>query len=82
MPRLNLTLDEATLVALRQDARRVGARVTTHGRRLLGDALARQERARRRQIWAEASSRDRGDARRLAGDLEPISLELLGDEDE
>lgn len=66
---------------LDRDARRTGDRVATHARRLLGEALERRERLARRRVWAEAYGADRADARQLAAELEPGSLDLLDDED-
>jgi uncharacterized membrane protein len=81
MARLNLTLDEGTLAALRGDARREHRRVATHARELLREAMVRRQQERRARTWAEAYRADRADATALARDLEPGALELMGDED-
>ena len=81
MARLNLTLDEDTLAALRGDARREHRRVSTHARELLREAMERRQRARRARTWAEAYRADRADAHTLLAELEPGELELMGDED-
>jgi hypothetical protein len=80
MARLNLTLPDDTFVALSRDARKAGAPVATHARRLLGEALVRRGLLERRRVWAEAYRSDRADARQLATDLELGTLELLDDE--
>jgi hypothetical protein len=81
MARLNLTLDEGTLAALRGDAQRAHRRVASHARELLCEAMARRQRERRARTWAEAYRADHADARSLLSDLEPGELELMGDED-
>ena len=80
MARLNLTLDEGTLAALRGDAHREHRRVAAHARELLREAMARRQRQRRARTWAEAYSADRADAAKLVRELEPGELELMGDE--
>jgi len=81
MARLNLTLDDDTLAALSREARRAGVGVATHARQLLAEAVARHQLLQRRRVWAEAYQTDRADAGKLVADLEPATLELLGDED-
>jgi post-segregation antitoxin (ccd killing protein) len=81
MARLNLTLDDDTLAALSREARQAGVGVATHARQVLAAAVARHQLLQRRRVWAEAYRADRGDAGKLAADLEPATFELLGDED-
>jgi hypothetical protein len=81
MARLNLTLDEETLAALRGDAQREHRRLATHARELLREAMARRQRERRARTWADAYRADRADATKLVRELEPGALELMGDED-
>jgi hypothetical protein len=81
MGRLNLTLDEDTLAALSREARQAGVRVATHARQLLAEAVARHQLEQKRRVWAEAYRADRAGAGKLVADLEPATLELLGDED-
>ena len=81
MGRLNLTLDDDTLAALSREARQAGVRVATYARQLLAEAVARHQLQQKRRVWAEAYRADRSDAGKLVADLEPATLELLGDED-
>jgi hypothetical protein len=81
MGRLNLTLDDDTLAALSREARQAGVRVATHARQLLAEAVARHQLQQKRRVWAEAYRADRAGAGKLVADLEPATLELLGDED-
>jgi hypothetical protein len=81
MARLNLTLDDDTLAALSREARQAGLGVATHARHLLAEAVARHQLLQRRRVWAEAYRADRADAGRLVADLEPATVDLLGDED-
>ena len=81
MGRLNLTLDDDTLVALSREARQAGIGVATHARQLLAEAVARHQLQQKRRAWAEAYQADRADAGKLVADLERATLELLGDED-
>lgn len=81
MARLNLTLDEATIEALERDARKHNTRPATRARHLISEALERNARLERARQWAAAYRADRADARRTVRDMEPATLEILGEED-
>lgn len=78
MERLNLTLDEPTLRALSEHAKKHGMGRATLARDLIREALAsRDATARRRKLAADYSA-GRADAVALLEDLEGVQLDLLG----
>lgn len=82
MARLNMTLDDATFQAVSQDARRRGIPTAKHARDLIREAMSRRAEMERKRRWAEAYQADRADARKLAAEMAPGALEVMGDEED
>ena len=81
MNRLNLTLDDATWIALERHARTLGQARATTARSLIEEALAhRGARERRRKLSADYAA-DREDVATLLADIEAPQLGLLDDVD-
>jgi hypothetical protein len=76
MARLNLTLDDDTLLRLDRHAREAGAQRASLARTLLREALERREALARRRKLAADYAADRDDIREALKDFEPGELEL------
>ena len=77
MPRLNLTLDVDTLQALNRHARKAKAPTAAVARRLLRQAIEREEAREQARKLARDYAAGRADARDLLDDLEQAQLDLL-----
>lgn len=79
MPRLNMTLDAATLQSLNRNARSERVAVARFARELLKEALARRAILTRRQKLARdyRAARDDRDLARTLEELEAMQVDLL-----
>ena len=81
MARLNLTLDEGTLLELDRYRKQVGKPRARVAKELLQEGLERRRAAERRRKLAADYVADRSDVRSALSDLEAGQLELLDDDE-
>ena len=81
MARLNLTLDEGTLLEFDRYRKQVGKPRARVAKELLQEGLERRRTAERRRKLAADYVADRSDVRSALSDLEAGQLELLDDDE-
>jgi len=81
MERLNLTLDDVLSSELERHARREGKPRAAVARDLITEAIRRREQLEARRKLARDYAAGREESAALALELEPLELEVMGDEE-